>query len=64
MKWLTLIGVGAIAAFTTFPLGGVPLELLETRPAPTSAYTDLRWMPQQAIAPGTAVNLTYNVKVR
>lgn len=37
---------------------------VETRPAPAEAYTHIRWKFDTAIAPATAVNGTYQVRVR
>lgn len=37
---------------------------IETRPAPAERYTHVRWVAKQAIASGSKLNLTYQVKVR
>ncbi len=37
---------------------------IETRPAPAEIYTYIRWKFEQPISPETAVNATYQVRVR
>lgn len=42
----------------------LPNGKVETRPAPAELYTHVRWKFAESIAPATAVNATYQVKVR